>query len=118
MIFKTVLALAGFLLAQDSPLLQQFTGILCFSEAAAEESALAYQEGGLDLQDEVVDNLINVRGKCRRFNKLDDLRGYIVYEGARIGDKIVVGLAAGPDGPAEMFGLMNAGEPLATKRGA
>jgi hypothetical protein len=103
------LALLGFVTsaaAQEAPS-GVFYGVLCYTEEAAVKSALAYQEGGIDLQDEVVDHLINVDADCIRLSQLEALRGYIVYQGATVGDKTVLGVAPNPEGPAQLFGLTN-----------
>jgi len=81
-------------------------GVMCYTEAAAVASANAYAEGGIDLQNEVVDNMVNVTMACIRVAFEDALEGYFVYEGATIGAKTVVGVAPTPHGPAIMFGLM------------
>jgi hypothetical protein len=41
-----------------------------------------------------------------RIDLRDPLIGYVVYEGARVGDKQVIGLAPNPEGPAQLFGLI------------
>jgi hypothetical protein len=98
-----------------------FWGVMCYTEEAAVKSALAFQEGGPDLQDEVVDHLINVEAACIRLSEEQALRGYVVYEGAEVGDKQVLGIAPNPEGPAQLFGLTSTAPsfaPLPAKRGA
>jgi hypothetical protein len=94
-------------------------GVMCYTEEASVKIAAAYEEGGLDLQDEVVDHLINVENACVRIPEDSYLLGYVVYEGPVIGTSQVLGVAPNQEGPAQLYGVVTIPSPvLAPKRGA
>jgi len=83
-------------------------GVVCFTEAAAVASAEAFNEGGLDLQDEVIDHMVNVTGDCARISEANGVDGFVVYNGPVVGEKRVVGIAPDPHAGPVLFGLFNA----------
>jgi len=85
---------------------QPLYGLLCFYEQAAEEVALAYQTGGLDLEDRVADALVE-QDKCVRLERSQALEGHIVYDGKTFGKKQVVGVSPNGDGKPQLFGLVS-----------
>jgi hypothetical protein len=111
------LATAALFIAQFAPAVAQpnssiqIFGVLCYSEEAVVKSAFAYAEGGIDLQNEVVDHMLNVTGECVRIREADALDGYFVYEGGVIGSKRVIGVGPDPHGPAQLYGLVQSDDP-------
>jgi hypothetical protein len=84
---------------------EAISGLLCYEEATSAQIAQFYVDGGQSLEDEVSDDAVT-QGLCVRIDLRDPLIGYVVYEGARVGDKQVIGLAPNPEGPAQLFGLI------------
>jgi len=80
-------------------------GLLCFYEQAADEVALANQEGGFDLEEAIASSLVE-QSKCLRLGRSEALEGYIVYEGKTFGRKQVVGISPNKEGEPQLFGLV------------
>jgi hypothetical protein len=81
-------------------------GLLCFSEQAADEVALANQTGGFDLEELVANSLVE-QNKCLRLKRSEALQGHIVYEGKTFGQKQVVGVSPNEEGKPQLFGLVS-----------
>jgi len=93
-------------------------GVMCETEEASIKIAMAYDEGGPDLGDEVTDHLINVEMVCGRWAPEDALLGYVVYRGPVFGTNQVLGVAPDPTEKPRLYGVVDVIPPLPPKQGA
>jgi hypothetical protein len=91
-------------LIATAPAPQLFWGLMCFSEGPAQLLAQVYNDSGQQLEDEVADDLVTQK-LCVIVPEEAHLTGYIVYEGAIIGTKHVIGLAPNREGPPQLYGI-------------